>query len=69
MHPIVAKIWIGITFLMVVIPVGLLLWRIVEFFVKLWAKREVQVQEAKERSEVKEVLEDQQDEFITTNEY
>lgn len=69
MHPMIAKIWMIVTVILVLIPVILLLWRGVDLLRKMRAKREEQVLEAKEMNEVKEVLEDQQDEFITTNEY
>lgn len=69
MHPIIAKLWIGITILVIIIPVGIVIFQASKMIKKLWNKRANQLQAQKEIAEIKETLEEKQDQFVTSNEY
>ena len=69
MHPIIAKLWIWITILVIIIPVGILIFHASKMIKNLLNKRASQLQTQKEIAEVKETLEEKQSEFITSNEY
>lgn len=69
MHPIIAKLWIGITILIIIIPVGIVLFQLIKKIQIFLNKRANKLEQQKEIAEVKETLEENQDEFITSNEY
>jgi len=69
MHPIIAKLWIGITILIIIIPIGMLLFQLIQKIQIFLNKRANKLEQQKEIAEVKETLEENQDEFITSNEY
>ena len=67
MSKLLAYAWIALTVAMIVIPLGLLLWRASRRF--LWfIKTKAQVaKENKEMQEIKEELQEQENEFISNN--
>lgn len=67
MSKLLAYAWIALTVAMIVIPLGLLLWRASRRF--LWfVKTKAQVaKENKEMQEIKEELQEQENEFISNN--
>lgn len=67
MSKLLAYAWIALTVAMIVIPLGLLLWRASRRF--LWfIKTKVQVaKENKEMQEIKEELQEQENDFISNN--
>lgn len=69
MHPIIAKLWIGITILIIIIPIGMVLFQLIQKIQIFLNKRANKLEQQKEIAEVKETLEENQDEFITSNEY
>ena len=69
MHPIIAKLWIGITILIIIIPIGMVLFNLYKRSKYFLNKRANKLEQQKEIAEVKETLEENQDEFITSNEY
>lgn len=69
MHPIIAKIWVGMTIVICVIPIGLVIYWLVKKCISLWDRSVDQRRLKEEMKEMKEVLEEQQDEFISSNEY
>ena len=69
MHPIIAKLWIGVTILIIIIPIGMVLFQLIQKIQIFLNKRANKLEQQKEIAEVKETLEENQDEFITSNEY
>lgn len=69
MHPIIAKLWIGVTVLIIIIPIGIVLFQLIQKIQIFLNKRANKLEQQKEIAEVKETLEENQDEFITSNEY
>lgn len=64
-----AYVWVALSALMVVIPLGWLLWNFSQKTLVFLNKKSQTMKENREIKEMKADLEDQQDEFITSSEY
>ena len=67
MSKLLAYAWIALTVAMIVIPLGLLLWRASRRFLWFIKTKAQVVKENKEMQEIKEELQEQENEFISNN--
>ena len=67
MSKLLAYAWIALTVAMIVIPLGLLLWRASRRFLWFIKTKALVAKENKEMQEIKEELQEQENEFISNN--
>ena len=67
MSKLLAYAWIALTVAMIIIPLGLLLWRASRRFLWFIKTKAQVVKENKEMQEIKEELQEQENEFISNN--
>ena len=67
MSKLLAYAWIALTVAMIIIPLGLLLWRASRRFLWFIKTKAQVVKENKEMQEIKEELQDQENDFISNN--
>ena len=67
MSKLLAYAWIALTVAMIIIPLGLLLWRASRRFLWFIKTKAQVVKENKEMQEIKEELQEQENDFILNN--
>ena len=67
MSKLLAYAWIALTVAMIVIPLGLLLWRASRRFLRFIKTKAQVAKENKEMQEIKEELQEQENDFISNN--